>query len=218
MRHAILSKDFLWDSLFVQSVIRRHLHIECYFPSFMSSPHKIAPQKWENSERVDEGTAGIVFISECDLMTHKDNDVSFTEQEFPHIDVISVISHSVYCVTSVVRFESRWHFQRKTLVFTVLYPLFLFSCRTQAKHRWPNTISPSIYGSGLPFRNMDLGYRSPVLCSRALLAMVDQPVCSHAAQHPECLHHHIDICSWSLTHGWWSCFTSHRHILRGIVV
>lgn len=69
----------------------------------------------------------ILFISEFDLMTHRGNDVSFTEQEFPCLDVFSIISHSVYCVTSVVRSESRWHqhLQGRRLFFAASHSLSL---------------------------------------------------------------------------------------------
>ena len=50
-----------------------------------------------------------------------------------------------------------------------------------------------------------------VLDGHALVAMAVHSFCSHATKHAEGLHHHIDICSRPLTHGWWGCFTSHWH-------
>lgn len=53
------------------------------------------------------------------------------------------------------------------------------------------------------FCNMDLHYRSTWCCATML-----RTICSHATRHTQLLHHHIDICSWPLTHGWWGCCMS----------
>lgn len=178
--------------------ISSHLHVECNFPPFSNLSRTVRKWLWL--------LFLIFFFISSDPMTHRVMMSHSQSRSFP-VSVFLIISHSVYCAISMVRFKSKCHqhLQGKGLSY-VHYLVF----KLHPGLTW--TTKPDLNKQlwiWYVFCHIDLCYRSAALCSHALLAMVDCAVCSHATQLR--FHHHIDICSWPLTHGWWGCFTSHWH-------